>query len=147
MNNKKIGFTCGTMDLLHAGHVLMLKEARNNCDHLIVGVQTDPSIDRAEKNKPIQSLEERIIQVEGCKYVDDILIYETEEDLHTMLTMLSHKHERNLIRFIGMDWLGKKYTGHELPIEMHFNQRDHSYSSSELRNRIYDAELCKRFKS
>ena len=138
-----IGFTCGAMDLFHAGHVLMLKEARSNCDYLIVGLHTDPTIDRPEKNRPIQSLEERRIQLEGCKYVDEIMEYETEEQLHFMLETFYEKWENRFVRFIGMDWKGKPYTGHELPVKMHFNQRDHSYSSSELRNRIYDAELCK----
>lgn len=125
------GFTCGAFDLLHAGHVLMLKEAREQCDYLIVGLQTDPSIDRPEKNKPVQSLEERTIQLEGCKYVDEIILYNSEEDLYLLLRGIKPD-----IRIIGADWKGKKYTGHDLPIKMYFNSRDHSYSSTDLRKRI-----------
>ena len=138
-----IGFTCGAMDLFHAGHVLMLKEAKANCDYLIVGLHTDPTLDRECKNKPIQSLEERRIQLEGCAYVDEIMEYDTESQLHFILETLYEKWGEKFIRFIGMDWLGKKYTGHELPIVMHFNERDHGYSSSELRSRIYRAESKK----
>ena len=140
-----VGFTCGAMDLFHAGHLLMLKEASEHCDYLIVGLHTDPTIDRPEKNKPIQSLEERRIQLEGCAYIDEIMEYDTEETLQFILETLHEKWGDKFVRFIGMDWKGKPYTGHELPIQMHFNQRDHEYSSSELRNRIYEAEVEKRF--
>ena len=144
MEKKKlIGFTCGAMDLLHAGHVLMLKEAREQCGWLIVGLQTDPSIDRPEKNKPIQSLEERKIQLLGCRYVDEIQEYNTEEDLLLMLKEYAEIHGERFVRIIGMDWLGKKYTGHDLNMKTIFNTRSHNYSSSELRQRIIDAEPCK----
>lgn len=131
----KKGFTCGAMDLLHAGHVLMLKECKEICDYLIVGLQTDPSTDRPTKNRPIQSLEERRIQLEGCKYVDEIVIYDTEADLVNLLKTLKPD-----VRIIGADWKGKKYTGYELDIEVVFNNRDHGYSSSDLRRRIWLAE-------
>lgn len=131
--NKKIirGFTCGAFDLLHAGHILMLKECREQCDYLIIGLQTDPSIDRPKKNKPIETLEERLIRLRGCKYVDGIVIYDTEKDLLDLL-----KEIKIDIRFIGADWKGKKYTGYKLPIKVVFNSRNHNYSSSNLRKRL-----------
>ena len=132
--NIKIGFTCGAFDLLHAGHVLMLKEARDQCDYLIVGLQTDPSIDRQEKNKPIQSLEERQVQLDAIRFVDEILIYKTEKDLFELLQRVKPD-----LRIIGADHRGKKFTGCELPMEVYFNSRNHSYSTSELRTRITEA--------
>ncbi len=134
----KKGFTCGAMDLLHAGHVLMLKEAKEQCDYLIVGLQTDPSIDRADKNRPVQSLEERRIQLEGCEYVDEIVLYSTEADLLNLLETMKPD-----VRFVGADWKGKEFTGHELPIPVIFNRRDHTFSSSDLRKRIWIAESAK----
>ena len=134
-----VGFTCGSMDLLHAGHILMLKEAKDCCDFLIIGLHTDPTIDRPEKNKPIQSLNERIIQLEGCRYVDQIIKYNTEEELVSVLERLNHEYP-NFSRIIGDDWKGKKFTGHDLPIHVIFNSRTHNYSSSELRRRIYEVE-------
>jgi glycerol-3-phosphate cytidylyltransferase len=127
----KVGFSCGSFDLTHAGHYLMFKESRDNCDYLVIGLQTDPSIDRKHKNKPIQSLEERRIQLEGCKYIDEIIVYERESDLLEILKNLQPD-----VRFIGQDWKGKPFTGHELDIEVYFNKRDHNYSSSSLRKRI-----------
>ncbi len=132
----KIGITFGAFDVLHAGHCLMLKEAKEQCDYLIVGLQTDPSITPKEyrgkvKNKPIQSIEERMIQLQANKYVNEIIIYETEEDLYRIL--LERKPD---IRIIGADWKGKQFTGHNLPIEVYYNSRNHTYSSSELRERI-----------
>ncbi len=127
----KIGFTCGSFDLLHAGHVLMLKEAKGVCDKLIVGLQTDPSIDRSSKNKPIQDLEERFIQLSAVRYVDEVIIYETEADLTALLNKL-----RPDIRILGKDHEGKEFTGHELNIPLHFNSRDHKWSSSSLRERV-----------
>lgn len=144
MDHKKIGFTCGAMDLLHAGHILMLKEVRAQCDHLIVGLQTDPSLAvdshyRGKiKNSPIQSLEERRIQLEACRYVDEIRIYDTEADLYELLQNLPIE-----VRFIGADWEGKQYTGYDLDIPVIFNSREHGYSSSELRARICQAENAK----
>ncbi len=134
----RVGFTCGAFDLLHAGHVLMLEEARRACDYLIVGVQSDPSIDREEKNSPIQSHEERIIQVRGIKHVDEVVTYDTERDLIKLLQNIGPD-----VRILGADHKGKKFTGWELPIAVFFNSRDHGYSTSELRKRIYEEELKK----
>ena len=131
-----VGFTCGAMDLFHAGHVLMLKEASRYCDVLIVGLQVDPSVDRKEKNRPIQSLEERRIQLEGCRYVNEIQEYSTEAELLEMLEEYAEFHGNNFVRIIGEDWRGKKYTGHDLGINTVFNSRTHNYSTSELRERI-----------
>src|SRR3989344_1776585 len=125
------GFTCGAMDLLHAGHVLMLKECREQCDHLIVGLQTNPSIDRPDKNKPIETLEERKIRLEGCKYVDEIIIYDTEADLYELLKKIKPD-----VRFLGIDHKSKPFTGDDLPIKIIFNSRDHNFSSTNLRDRI-----------
>lgn len=127
----KRGFTCGAFDLLHAGHCLMLEEAKKQCDYLIVGLQIDPSIERDYKHKPIQTVEERYIQLKSCKYVDEIWSYKTEADLVKMLKTIKPD-----IRIIGEDWRGRQFTGHELPIEVYYNSRSHNYSSSELRNRI-----------
>jgi glycerol-3-phosphate cytidylyltransferase len=136
----KIGFTCGAFDLCHAGHVLMFKECKKYCDYLIVGLHTDPTIDRPEKNKPIQSIEERKIQLEGIKYVDKVITYDTEQDLYTLLKENPHKIN---IRIMGADWKGKPFTGHDISMEVAFNTRDHGYSSSNLRKRIYEAEKQK----
>lgn len=136
LKNKKIGFTCGAMDLLHAGHVLMLKECREKCDYLIVGLQTDPTLDRPEKNKPTETIEERMIRLEGCKYVDEIVLYNTEVDLYNLLKKLSPN-----VRFIGKDWKNKNFTGKDLDIEIIFNSRDHNYSSSSLRERIISSKI------
>jgi len=125
------GFTCGAMDLLHAGHILMLEECKEHCDYLIVGLHSDPSIDRPGKNKPVESVEERLIRLHACKYVDEVVTYTTEAELIELLTTLAPD-----VRFIGEDWKGKQYTGIELPIPVIFNSRGHSYSSSELRKRI-----------
>lgn len=127
----KTGFTCGAFDLLHAGHVLMLQEAKSFCDYLIVGLHSDPSIDRKSKNKPIQSLEERLIQIRAVKFVDLVVIYDTEEELVKLLKAI-----RPSVRILGADYIGKSYTGDELDIEVVYNTRDHGYSSSELRSRI-----------
>ena len=129
------GFTCGTMDLLHAGHILMLKEVKEQCHYLIVGLHRDPTIDRPEKNKPIQSVEERRIQLEAVKYVDEIIEYDTEEDLIKVLKMISPN-----VRFVGEDWKGNpNLTGVNLPIKIVYNTRDHNYSSTELRDRILES--------
>lgn len=131
----EVGFTCGAMDLLHAGHILMLQDCKSRCDHLIVGLHTNPQLDRPDKNKPIQSVIERYIQLQGCKYVDQIIPYETESDLIELLTAIPID-----IRFVGSDWKDKPYTGHHIEkIEVQFNTRDHEYSSSGLRSRIGSA--------
>ena len=128
----KIGFTCSCFDLLHAGHILMLKDAKAQCDKLIVGLQTDPTIDRKEKNKPIQSYEERYIQLQAVKYVDGILRYETENDLYKMLYELMPD-----VRILGSDYEHKYFTGIDIQgIDIYFHKRDHDYSSSLLRKKI-----------
>lgn len=127
------GFTCGSFDLLHAGHCLMLKEAREHCDYLIVGLQTDPTVDRPDKNKPIQSVDERRIQLEACRYVDEIVEYTTEAELYQLLQDMKPD-----VRIIGSDWKGKPFTGHDLPITVVFNTREHPYSSTELRCRVVE---------
>lgn len=136
MTKKRVGFTCSCFDLLHAGHILMLKEAKEQCDYLIVGLQTDPTIDRPLKNKPIQSVFERFVQLEACKYVDEIVIYATEKDLLDVLRALPID-----VRILGEEYQGKQFTGHDIPgMEFYFNRRQHSFSTSELRGRIFDAE-------
>jgi len=130
----KKGFTCSAFDLLHAGHILMLKEIRGQCDFLVVGLQSDPTIDRPEKNKPIETLEERKIKLEGCKYVDEIIVYNTEAELIELLKKVNPD-----VRFLGEDWRGKHFTGDDLPIQIIFNSRDHSYSSTDLRERILNS--------
>ena len=128
----KIGFTCSCFDLLHAGHILMLKDAKEQCDELIVGLQTDPSIDRPlTKNKPIQSLRERKIQLEAVRYVDDIFVYETESDLIDLLKLVKPD-----IRILGSDYKDKSFTGDDLNIPIYYHERDHDYSSSDLRKKI-----------
>jgi len=135
MNKEIIGFTCGAFDLCHYGHILMFKECRSKCDHLIVGLQVNPSRDRPEKNAPIQSLEERWGQLDAVKYIDDIITYETEKDLIKLLTDLEIS-----VRFVGADWKNKDYTGRDLDTPVIFNSRDHSFSTSELRRRIFLSE-------
>lgn len=108
----KIGFTCGSFDLLHAGHAMMLQEAKSYCDHLIVAIQSDPTLDRESKNKPIQSYEERIIMLRAIKYVDEITYYDTEKDLYELLKRINPD-----VRIIGADWQGKQYTGYDLDIK------------------------------
>jgi len=133
------GFTCGAFDLCHAGHVLMFKECKEYCDVLIVGLQSDPSLDRPDKNKPIQNYKERLEQLSAIKYIDQIVGYSTEESLVTLLRDLKPD-----IRILGADWEGKEFTGHDISgIKNVFNSRDHGYSSSELRKRIYEAERAK----
>jgi glycerol-3-phosphate cytidylyltransferase len=135
----KIGFTASAFDLLHSGHVAMLKEAKSNCDYMIVGLQTDPTIDRPEKNKPIQSVFERYVQLEGCKYIDEIIPYATEQDLLDIL--LTYKID---VRFIGEEYKTKDFTGKQLcvdkDIEIHYNSRQHLFSTSGLRKRISEAK-------
>ena len=125
------GFTCSCFDLLHAGHILMLEEAKLHCDRLIVGLQTDPTLDRPEKNAPIQSVTERYIQLAAVKYVDEIIPYENEEDLINLL-----KLKMPNIRFVGADYHGKPFTGDDLEIETFYNNRQHTFSSRELKNRV-----------
>ena len=136
-DGKKVGVTVGAFDLCHAGHVLMFKEAKEVCDFLIVGLHSVPTIDRPEKNQPIMSLKERRIILEGIKYIDEIFEYDTEAQLYEILKENKYGFD---VRIIGADWKRKPYTGHDLPIEMYFNTRDHGFSTTELRRRIYEAE-------
>lgn len=130
-----VGFTASAFDLLHAGHVAMLREAKSKCDYLIVGLQVDPSIDRPEKNKPIQTVVERYTQLSAVKYVDEIIPYVTEKDLTDILEM--YKID---LRILGEEYKDKEFTGRELcdrlGIDLHFNRRNHRFSSSELRKRL-----------
>ena len=133
----RVGFTCSTFDLLHAGHIIMLKEARNQCDWLICGLQTDPTIDRPNsKNKPIQSLVERYIQLAAVKYVDEIVVYQTEKDLEDLLLTLGID-----IRIVGEEYRNVNFTGKDIckqrGIEIYYNKREHSFSTTELRERIH----------
>ena len=144
MVNKKIGFTCSTFDLLHAGHILMLAEAKSVCDYLIVALQTDPTIDRPGiKNKPVQSVVERYVQLRAVKFVDEIIVYQTEKDLEDMLMFLPIS-----VRFIGEEYEGKDFTGKDIwedrGIKIWYNSRKHRFSSSELRKRTYESELNKK---
>ena len=131
----KVGFTCSTFDLLHAGHVQMLRDAKSVCDYLIVGLQTDPTIDRKEKNKPIQTIVERYVQLQAVKYVDEIITYSTEKDLEDILSM----YQIN-IRIMGEEYRDKDFTGKDIcqkrGIQFYFNKRDHRFSSTDLRSRV-----------
>jgi glycerol-3-phosphate cytidylyltransferase len=143
----KTGFTCSTFDLFHAGHIMMLKEAKTQCDYLIVGLQTDPTIDRpTTKNKPIQSVFERFEQLKACKYIDEILVYATEEDLVNIL--LSYPIN---VRILGQEYEDEDFTGRYecigRGIEFYFNKREHNFSTTELRQRVVDAETNKGLKN
>ena len=128
----KKGITFGAFDLFHAGHVLMLEEAKAVCDYLIVCIQTDPSLDREEKNKPVQSIIEREIQVSGCRFVDEVIIYDTEVDLLNIIGQVDWD-----VRIIGEEYKDKDFTGRDQTLERcHFNKRPHAFSSSELRERV-----------
>ena len=127
----KIGITASSCDLLHAGHILMLKEAKSVCDYLIVALQIDPTLDRPDKNKPIQSFYERWTQLSAVKYVDKIIPYSTEMELMTILQNNSFD-----IRILGDEYKNKVFTGCYLEMEYYFNKRTHKYSSTELRKRI-----------
>ena len=128
----KKGITFGAFDLFHAGHVLMLEEAKTVCDYLIVCIQTDPSLDREEKNKPVQSIIEREIQVSGCRYVDEVIIYDTEVDLLNIIDEVDWD-----VRILGEEYKDKDFTGRDQTLERcHFNKRPHTFSSSELRKRV-----------
>jgi glycerol-3-phosphate cytidylyltransferase len=138
----KIGFTASTFDLLHAGHVSMLREAKDQCDYLICGLQVDPSIDRPNKNKPVQTLVERFVQLSAVKYVDEIVPYTTEEDLIDILSMYDIH-----VRILGEEYKDKDFTGKDVcqarGIDLYFNKRDHRFSSSGLRKRIFEMEKLK----
>lgn len=139
----KIGITFSTFDLLHAGHIAMLAEAKNHCDYLIAGLQTDPTIDRPDsKNPPVQSIVERQIQLAATRYVDETVVYQTEKDLEDILLTLPID-----VRILGVEYAEKDFTGKEIcysrNIELIFNGRDHSFSSSNLRKRVAEAEQMK----
>ena len=133
MNKKqKIGFTCSCFDLLHAGHILMLKDAKKQCNYLIVVLQTDPTIDRPNiKNRPVQSLEERKIQLEAVKYIDEVIIYDSENDLYELLKKINPD-----VRILGSDYVGMSFTGDDLDIKIYYHQRYHNFSSEELRKKL-----------
>jgi len=140
---KRIGITFSTFDLCHAGHIAMLAEARNHCDYLIAGLQTDPTIDRPDtKNRPVQSIVERQIQLAACRYVDEVVVYQTEQDLCDLLLILPVD-----VRILGVEYEGRHFTGrnecYQREIEIVFNRRDHSFSSSSLRRRVVSAETEK----
>ena len=136
----RIGFTCSTFDLLHAGHIGMLREAKANCDVLIVGLQSDPTIDRPDtKNKPIQTMVERYAQLNALKFVDEIVPYQTEQDLIDILELFQLD-----VRFLGDEYKEKEFTGKDVcrkrGIELHFNKRDHRFSTTDLRKRVCNNE-------
>jgi glycerol-3-phosphate cytidylyltransferase len=140
---KKIGITFSTFDMLHAGHIAMLSEAKNHCDYLICGLQTDPTIDRPDtKNKPVQSIVERQIQLAACRYVDEVVVYQTEQDLIDLLLILPLD-----VRILGIEYEDKDFTGRQQcwdrDIQIVFNGRDHSFSSSSLRKRVAQAETAR----
>ena len=143
MIGKPVGFTCSTFDLLHAGHILMLAECKQICDYLIVGVQSDPTIDRpGVKNKPVQSIVERYVQLSAVKFVDQIIVYNTEKDLEDMLMFLPIT-----VRIIGEEYKDKDFTGKQIcedrGVKVWYNSRNHRFSSSELRQRTYQSEMAK----
>jgi len=141
-SKRVVGITFSTFDLLHAGHVSMLREAREVCDYLICGIQVDPSKDRPEKNSPVQSLVERWTQLQGVKYVDEIIPYESEKDLEDILKLFNID-----VRIIGEEYKESTFTGRATcanrGIEIYFNKRDHRFSTSDLRNRVYIKETMK----
>lgn len=138
--NTRIGIVFSSFDLLHAGHIAMLAEAKNHCDYLIAGLQTDPTIDRPDtKNKPVQTIVERQIQLAATRFVDEIVIYQTEKDLEDLLLILPVD-----VRILGIEYADKNFTGKDIckkrNIELIYNGRDHSFSSSNLRKRVAEAE-------
>lgn len=142
-DGKRIGITFSTFDMLHAGHIAMLSEAKNHCDYLIAGLQTDPTIDRPDtKNRPVQSIVERQIQLAACRYVDEVVVYSTEQDLRDLLLILPVD-----VRVLGVEYQGTDFSGREectkRGIEIVFNGRDHSFSSSSLRKRVVENEAAK----
>jgi len=140
-DGKKIGIVFSAFDILHAGHIAMLSEAKNHCDYLIAGLQTDPTIDRPDtKNHPVQSIVERQIQLAACRYVDEVVVYQTEEDLIDLLLILPVD-----VRILGVEYQGMEFSGRDecitRGIDLIFNGRDHSFSSSSLRRRVAKAEV------
>jgi glycerol-3-phosphate cytidylyltransferase len=135
-----IGFTCGAFDLFHAGHNIMLRDCKASCDKLIIGLQTDPSIDRANKSKPVQTIYERYTQLKNCRWVDEIIPYDTEADLLNLISTTPLD-----VRFLGEDYVGETFTGQELcekmRIRITYLPRKHTFSSTELRERIYNGRV------
>jgi len=141
--NKRIGFTCSTFDLLHAGHIAMLREARQHCDYLICGLQTDPTMDRPDtKNKPVQTLVERYTQLNAVEYVDEIIPYQTEQDLQDILSMY-----HITVRVLGEEYREKDFTGKDIcrkrGIDLYFNKREHRFSTTDLRERVINEPCTK----
>lgn len=138
-----IGFTCSAFDLLHAGHVAMLREAKSQCDYLICGLQVDPSLDRDEKNSPIQTIVERYSQLQAIEYVDEIIPYITETDLEDIISMLPIN-----VRILGDEYRNKEFTGKAIcqkrGIKLYFNSRDHNFSTTNLRQKVHDRENIRR---
>ena len=135
----RVGFTCSTFDLLHAGHVQMLREAKEQCDYLICGLQVDPSNDRPNKNAPVQSIVERYTQLKAVSYVDEIIPYGTEKDLEDILELYTIN-----VRILGEEYRDKEFTGKDIcrrrDIELFFNNRDHRFCSSNLRASVIESE-------
>tara|TARA_Y100000766_G_C18892409_1_gene599226 strand:+ start:170 stop:640 length:471 start_codon:yes stop_codon:yes gene_type:complete len=135
----RIGITCSTFDLLHAGHVVMLEEAKRHCDYLVAALQVDPTVDRPKKNKPIQSVVERQIQLSAVRFVDEIICYNTEKELEDIFLTLPLD-----VRIIGDEYKGKEFTGkricYQRKINIVYNKRDHSFSSTDLRKRTKNME-------
>jgi len=135
----RVGFVCSSFDLLHAGHIQMLREAKEQCDYLLVGLQTDPTIDRPNKNAPVQSIVERYTQLKGVRYVDEIIPYGTEKDLEDILTMYHID-----VRILGQEYRDQDFTGKDIcrkrDIDLYFNKRDHRFSSSDLRKRVAERQ-------
>jgi glycerol-3-phosphate cytidylyltransferase len=135
----RTGIVASCFDLLHAGHIAMLREAKTQCDYLIAALQTDPTIDRPQKNKPIQTIVERYVQLSAVKYVDEIVCYATEQDLEDILKMFPID-----VRILGEEYKDRDFTGRvicqELGIKLHFNKRNHRFSSSDLRKRVVDSQ-------
>jgi len=136
----RVGITCSTFDLLHAGHVAMLREAKTQCDYLICALQNDPSVDRPNKNKPVQNIVERQAQLAAIRYVDEILVYNTELELLDILRMYQID-----VKIMGEEYRDIDFTGKDIcqkrGIEFYFNKRDHRFSTSDLRKRVAENTL------
>jgi glycerol-3-phosphate cytidylyltransferase len=134
-HNGVVGFVASAFDLLHAGHIVMLEEAKRHCDYLIAGLQNDPTIDRPEKNKPVQSIVERQLQVGAVRHVDEVIVYNTEADLRDLLLTLPID-----VRIIGEEYEDRHFTGKDIPMRIVYNSRKHSFSSTDLRKRVKEVK-------
>lgn len=132
----KVGFVASSFDLMHPGYILMFKDAKTVCDYLVCCLHNDPSLERSTKNKPIQTLEERKLVLEAIKYVDEVVVYETEQELYQLL-----KHSKPDVRILGTDYKGKRFTGDDLNIHIHWHNRDHGWSTTNLKKRIQGVVL------